>query len=170
VKNTSLKNEPLKRRFRYGLGFQVHRTDPISIDLSPNLLYRFNKLFSAGLSGTYRANLQIENKGAVARNTVQDVYGAGAFAQYRLSFIKPGSKWLGGFFAHAEFEYMSTRPQDLKTRTRTAAPAEAPARTWHPCLPARGPSAQRQAGRPARWHRQANAPVESPARGDHLHL
>ena len=101
-----------------------------------NLETWVNKLFSAGISGTYRASLQIENNGAVAKNTVQDVYGVSSFAQYRLSFIKPGNKWLGGFFAHAEFEYMSTRPQGLKTKTRTAAaPVEEPARTWHPGLP-----------------------------------
>lgn len=57
VKATSLKNEPLKKRLVFGLGFQIQRTNPISLDLSPNLLYRFNKLFSAGISGTYRASL-----------------------------------------------------------------------------------------------------------------
>jgi len=133
VKNTSLKNEPLKRRFRYGLGFQIHRADPVSLDLSPNVQYRFNKLFSVGVSGTYRANLPIENNTAKAAQALPDIYGVSAFAQYRLSFIKPGNKWLGGFFAHAEFEYMSTRPQGLKTKTQT--PVEEPARTWHPGLP-----------------------------------
>ncbi len=136
VKNTSLKNEPLKRRFRYGLGFQVHSTDPVSLDLSPNVQYRFNKLFSAGISGTYRANLQIENTTAKAAQALPDIYGVSALARYRLSFIKPGNKWLGGFFAHAGFEYMSTRPKFLKTRSQTTAvPVEEPARSWHPGLP-----------------------------------
>ena len=84
TKASSLKGEPLKRRLVFGLGFQIQRTNPISIDLSPNLLYRFNKLFSAGISGTYRAGLGIENNSAIAVNTSQDVYGASTIVQHKI--------------------------------------------------------------------------------------
>ncbi|MCK5851350.1 MAG: hypothetical protein KAH23_10580, partial [Kiritimatiellae bacterium] len=83
TKASSLKGEPLKRRLVFGLGFQVQRTNPISLDLSPNLLYRFNKMFSAGISGTYRASLGIENNSSVAMNTATDVYGASAIVQHK---------------------------------------------------------------------------------------
>ena len=116
VKATSLKDEPLKKRLVFGLGFQIQRTNPISVDLSPNLLYRFNKLFSAGISGTYRASLGIENNSAIAVNTSQDVYGASLIVQHKV--------WKG-FFTHGEFQYMSRPITDQKTTT------DQPTRTWH---------------------------------------
>ncbi len=116
VKATSLKNEPLKKRLVFGLGFQIQRTNPISLDLSPNLLYRFNKLFSAGISGTYRASLGIENNSSVAVKTAQDVYGASAIAQHKV--------WKG-FFGHGEFQYLSTPMVDPATGT------DLPTRSWH---------------------------------------
>lgn len=108
VKATSLQNEPLKRRIRFGLGFQLHQTNPISIDLAPNLLYRFNTLFSAGISCTYRASLGIENNRTMSPQTTTDVYGGSAIAQHMV--------WKG-FFAHAEFEYLSSPMKDPSTNT-----------------------------------------------------
>ena len=116
VKATSLKDEPLKKRLVFGLGFQIQRTNPISLDLSPNLLYRFNKLFSAGISGTYRASLGIENNSTVAMNTATDVYGASAIVQHKI--------WKG-FFGHSEFQYLSTPIIDPNNTT------DLPARSWH---------------------------------------
>jgi hypothetical protein len=108
VKATSLKNEPLKKRIKFGLGFQLHQTNPISIDLAPNLMYRFNTLFSAGISGTYRASLGIENNRSMSPQTTTDVYGFSAIAQHKV--------WKG-FFAHAEFEYLSSPMKDPSTNT-----------------------------------------------------
>jgi len=116
VKATSLKNEPLKKRLVFGLGFQIQRTNPISVDLSPNLLYRFNKLFSAGISGTYRASLGIENNSTVAMNTTTDVYGASAIVQHKI--------WKG-FFAHSEFQYLSTPIVNPNPTT------DLPSRSWN---------------------------------------
>lgn len=116
VKATSLKDESLKKRLVFGLGFQIQRTNPIALDLSPNLLYRFNKLFSAGISGTYRASLGIENNSSVAVNTAQDVYGASAIAQHKV--------WKG-FFGYGEFQYLSTPMVDPATGT------DLPTRSWH---------------------------------------
>jgi len=116
VKATSLKNEPLKKRLVFGLGFQIQRTNPISLDLSPNLLYRFNKLFSAGISGTYRASLGIENNSTVAVNTTTDVYGASAIVQHKV--------WKG-FFGHGEFQYLSTPIVNPNPTT------DLPTRSWN---------------------------------------
>ena len=116
IKASSLKGEPLKRRLIFGLGFQIQRTNPISIDLSPNLLYRFNKLFSAGISGTYRASLGIENNSAVAVSTSTDVYGASAIVQHKI--------WKG-FFGHGEFQYLST------PITYPSPATDLPTRSWH---------------------------------------
>jgi hypothetical protein len=116
VKATSLKNEPLKKRIKFGLGFQLHQTNPISLDLAPNILYRFSTLFNAGISATYRANLGIENKKSKAPNTGTDVYGISAFAQHKV--------WKG-FFGHAEFEYLSSPDQDFST------PSDHGARRWN---------------------------------------
>ncbi len=99
IKANSLKREPLKKRIVPGLGFQLNRTNPITLDLSPNLLFRFNKLFSARISGIYRVNLGIENNSSISQNSVEDVYGGSAIAQH---------KFWKGFFVHAEFQYLST--------------------------------------------------------------
>jgi gas vesicle protein len=108
VKATSLKNEPFKKRIKLGLGFQIHQTNPISLDLTPNVLYRFNTLFSAGISGTYRASLGIENNKNFSPNTSTNVFGGSILAQHKV--------WKG-FFAHTEFEYMSTPIKDPNTNT-----------------------------------------------------
>ncbi|MCG8310836.1 MAG: hypothetical protein MI975_25835, partial [Cytophagales bacterium] len=120
VKATSLKNEPLKKRLVFGLGFQLHQTDPVSLDLAPHVMYKFSKLFAAGLSGTYRASLGIENNRSAAVTTSEDVYGAGAMAQHMV--------WKG-FFGHLEFQYLSTPAKDPATGT------DLPTRTWHEGLP-----------------------------------
>ncbi len=126
VKATSLKDEPLKNRLVFGLGFQIQRTNPISVDFSPNLLYKFNKLFSAGISGTYRASLGIENNSSVAVNTTTDVYGASAIVQHKLSFAGASvSKVLKGFFGHGEFQYLSTPIVNPNPTT------DLPARSWN---------------------------------------
>jgi hypothetical protein len=116
VKATSLKNEPLKKRIKFGLGFQIHQTNPISVDLAPNVLYRFNTLFSAGISGTCRASLGIENNKAMSPNTSTDVYGGSVIAQHMV--------WKG-FFAHAEFEYLSSPIKNPNPTTDT------PSRQWN---------------------------------------
>ncbi len=132
VKATSLKNEPLRRRIKFGLDWQIQRTDPLSLDLSPYVLYRFDKLSSAGISGRYRVNLGIENNNTIPlQKTVQaqDVYGLSAFAQYRFLIGKATvRKILSGFFAYGSFEYMSAarvsaNGTDLKERA------------WYPGLP-----------------------------------
>ena len=141
TKVSSLKNEPFKKRLVFGFGFspsQVttrrvanHRANPISLDLSPNLMYRFNKLFSAGISGTYRASLGIENKSSPTVNASQDVYGASAIVQHKFSFAKASeNKVWKGFFGHGEFEYLSTPRTGLKYPQRTIG-TDQPTRVWH---------------------------------------
>jgi hypothetical protein len=118
IKRNSLKGTPLKNRFLFGLNFQLQRGDPMALDLSPNLMYRFNKLFMAGISGTYRAKLGIEDK--INTKVEHDVFGFGAIAQHRI--------WKG-IFAHGEYNYLST-PVNAK-----ASGSDLKGRAWHSSLP-----------------------------------
>jgi hypothetical protein len=118
VKRNSLKNTPFKKRFLFGLNFQLQRGDPLALDLSPNLMYRFNKLFLAGISGTYRAKLGIEDK--VTTKVEQDVFGFGAISQHKI--------WKG-IFAHGEYNYLST-----PGITQTSG-SDLKSRVWHSTLP-----------------------------------
>jgi hypothetical protein len=97
VKINSLKETPFKKRLVYGTNFQLIRGNPISIDLAPNVMYRFNKLFSAGFGGTYRASLGIKDKMSPA--LAQDVFGLNALARHQV---------YKGFFAYGEFQYLNT--------------------------------------------------------------
>jgi hypothetical protein len=110
VKATSLKDEPLKKRIRFGLGFQIQQTNPVSVDLAPNVMYRFNTNFSAGISGTYRAALGQEDKNTAAIGTTTDVYGGSVLAQHMV--------WKG-FFGHAEFQSLSSPVEDASTDNPT---------------------------------------------------
>jgi hypothetical protein len=103
VKATSLKEEPLKKRIRFGLGFQIQQTNPVSVDLAPNVMFRFNTNFNAGISGTYRAALGKEDKNATPIGTTTDVYGGSVLAQHMV--------WKG-FFGHAEFQSLSLLVED----------------------------------------------------------
>ncbi len=54
VKRTSLQGKSLKERIVLGGNFNVVSTDPISLDLSPMIGYRFNTKFYVGVGMNYR--------------------------------------------------------------------------------------------------------------------
>jgi hypothetical protein len=118
IKRNSLKNVPFKKRFMFGLNFQLQRGDPMALDLSPNLMYKFNKLFMAGISGTYRAKLGIEDK--INTKVEHDVFGFGAIAQHKI--------WKG-IFAHGEYNYLSS-PGNVQSSG-----SDLKNRAWHSSLP-----------------------------------
>lgn len=80
VKKTSLAGEPIWRRMVIGGNFNLTQTDPLLIDLSPVLGYKFNKLFEAGLTSTYRTQFVANRNGVAAAGTAE--YGFGTFANY----------------------------------------------------------------------------------------
>jgi hypothetical protein len=96
VKRNSLKGKPFKERLMPGGNFQILRGNPVSLDMSPYLLYRVNKAFFAGVGATYRAGLGIDNNQQT--NIAQDVYGLNAIVQHKI---------YKGFFGHVEGVYMN---------------------------------------------------------------
>lgn len=79
-KRTSLKGDPLWQRLVIGGDFNVVKTNPLSLDLSPVLGYKINKIFEAGVSGSYRTLLEV-NKAGIS-DTSNNPYGFGLFANH----------------------------------------------------------------------------------------
>ena len=106
VKKNSMKDKPLKERLILGGNFQILRGNPVSLDLSPYLMYRINKIFFTGAGITYRASLGIENNQQT--NIVQDVYGVNILAQHKI---------YKGFFGHLEGTYMNRPVESTRQST-----------------------------------------------------
>jgi len=96
TKKNSLTGTPLKERFILGGNLEVNTGDPTSLDFSPTLAYRINKVWTAGLGGSYRANFGEEIEFWDAFD--QDVYGYRVFSEYVV---------FKNFFTHGEFESMN---------------------------------------------------------------
>ena len=92
-KRNSLKDEPLRKRLVLGGNIQVKRAEPLSIDLSPSLGYKFNKKFTAGVTGTWRFAILYHTK--YNFQIPSEMYGYGSYASYRI---------FNGFFGHFEME------------------------------------------------------------------
>ncbi len=88
VKRTSLKGRTLLERLQIGGNFQVISLQPISIDFSPQLGYKFNSRFVVGAGGLYRKTFSDSLKSIAA-----DVIGYKAFTNYQF-----GSLFLSGEF------------------------------------------------------------------------
>jgi hypothetical protein len=54
IKRTSLKGKAFRERLVIATNFQILSYDPVSIDFSPLLGYKFNTRFAVGVGGTYR--------------------------------------------------------------------------------------------------------------------
>ena len=106
IKKNSMKGKPLKERLILGGNFQILRGNPVSLDLSPYLMYRINKIFFTGAGITYRASLGIENNQQT--NIVQDVYGVNILAQHKI---------YKGFFGHLEGTYMNRPVESTQQST-----------------------------------------------------
>ncbi len=98
TKRSSLKGESFWKRLVLGGNFNVSKTNPVIIDLSPVLGWKFNKLFEAGITGAYRVKLGAEKNGA---NTFanEEAYGYSVFVNHMV---------FKNFFGYLEGENMST--------------------------------------------------------------
>lgn len=80
-KRSSLEGQPLKKRLTVGGNFNINVNNPLTIDFSTMLGYKFNKLLELGITGTHRASLGSENI-----NSFEDeqVYGYTAYADHKV--------------------------------------------------------------------------------------
>ncbi|UII30787.1 hypothetical protein LVD17_21060 [Fulvivirga ulvae] len=114
VKRTSLKGESLWERLVIGGNFNISKTNPLNVDLSPAIGYRINKLFEMGVTGCYRSQFKTDKQG-VNSQVGKEVYGYSAFANHMV---------FKNFFAYMEAERMRT----------TTTSSEIPKREWKQTL------------------------------------
>lgn len=89
VKRTSLEGRTFKERLVIAANFQLLTIDPVAIDFSPQIGYRFNSQFTLGFGGTYR---QTFNDSIPALSP--DVFGYKGFLSYEVA---------KSFFAYGEY-------------------------------------------------------------------
>lgn len=107
-KINSLKEKSFYNRLNYGGTFQIHVDANTNVGLNPELGYRINRKFEAGLGGTYR--LMVATKNIPKAINEPKVMGLRGFAEHRL---------VNNFYVHAEYEGLkSSIPQtgDLPTK------------------------------------------------------
>ena len=108
IKRKSLKGEPFKKRLYLSGNFQIISTDPVSLDASPMLGYRFDKKLTAGITGTYRHTFGSYQPGI---RVSENMSGYGTFISYDV---------VKSFFAYSEAERMNVQVKepltDLKHR------------------------------------------------------
>ena len=107
TKRTSLKGESFWKRMVLGGNFNITKTSPVTLDLSPVLGYRINKLFEVGISATYRVQF-IKSGSTITKDDA--VYGQGVWVNHL--FYK-------NYFGYLEGERMSTvtTKDDITART-----------------------------------------------------
>lgn len=103
IKRKSLKGEPLKKRVYISGNFQIISTDPVSLDASPMLGYRFDKKLTVGISGTFRHTFGSYKPGV---NISENMAGYGTFISYDV---------VKSFFAYGEGERMNIEVKDPLT-------------------------------------------------------
>jgi len=96
-KRSSLKGESFWKRLVIGGNFNISKTNPVTIDLSPVIGYKLNKLFEVGITGAYRARFGA-GKNGISSYEDEDVYGGSVFANH-MAFKN--------FFGYLEGEYIS---------------------------------------------------------------
>lgn len=98
TKRSSLKGESFWKRLVLGGNFNVSASDPVTLDLSPVVGWRFNKLFQAGITGVYRTQFGSSSTG---NNPIEDnaVYGYSVFANHSV---------FRNYFGYLEGENMSS--------------------------------------------------------------
>lgn len=112
-KRTSLKGENIWKRLVIGGNFNVSKTNPLRIDLSPVIGYKINKLFEVGLTGAYRTQFKADKTGVTQNG--ENVYGFSVFVDHMV---------FKNFFGHLEGE---------RLRTDAGTP-ENPSREWKETL------------------------------------
>jgi hypothetical protein len=94
VKRTSLQGRPLRQRLVAASNFQIISLQPVSIDLAPQLGYRFNSRLTGGVGGHYRQTF-VDSIPRMAPRVI----GLKGFVSYDL--VKQ-------FFAYSEYDRNST--------------------------------------------------------------
>ena len=113
-KRSSLKGESFWKRLVIGGNFNLTETNPVTIDFSPVLGWRFNKAFEIGATGAYRAKFGADQNGINSYEN-EAVYGYSVFAQH-MAFKN--------FFGYLEGENMS----------KVIGTEEQHQREWNPAL------------------------------------
>jgi hypothetical protein len=113
TKRTSLEGESLWKRLVIGGNFNISKTNPLSVDLSPVLGYKVNKLFEIGITGAYRAHIAVDKSLQIES---PNVYGYSVFGNHML---------YRGFFGYLEGERLRTAEftMDLGTNLETDEPS-----------------------------------------------
>ena len=96
VKRTSLQEESFWDRLVLGGNFNISKTSPLNIDMSPVVGYRINKLFEAGVTGCYRGQFS-RDKYKINAVMDKETYGYSAFVNHM---------FFRNFFANVEAERM----------------------------------------------------------------
>lgn len=109
-KRTSLKDKSLRKRLTFGGNFNISRTNPVQLDLSPTIGYRINTLFELGATAMYRSQLEADKTGVRANN--ERTYGYSAYARHIV---------FKNFFGYLEGENINRTQtiQDQSQRTWT---------------------------------------------------
>ena len=108
VKRSSLKGRPFKERLFLGGNFNINEIRPLSLDLSPQIGYKFNTRFVVGIGGTYRKTFADTLK--VSPAIPAETYGYKAFTSYDV---------IKSFFAYAEYERMTREVTPPNSDTNT---------------------------------------------------
>ena len=91
-----MEDEPLGKRLVLGGNFNISRTNPVNVDLSPVIGYKLNKLFEIGVTGIYRA--QFEGSRSGIGTSERSVYGYSLFVSHMV---------FRNFFGYLEGENIS---------------------------------------------------------------
>lgn len=102
VKRISLKGRPFRERLLIGTNFQVLSLEPLAIDFSPLLGYKFNSNFVMGVGGTYRQSFNDS-----LPQISPDVLSYGVFARYAV---------IRNFFANVEYSVNTVRSSSSETQ------------------------------------------------------
>ena len=100
-KRSSLQGTPLGKRIIYGGSMQLQRVPSLSIDLSPQLAYQWNKRINSGIGLVYR----LVPEGGIKKMRQQlasnnAIYGGRVYAEYEV---------IRSLLLHGEYERLSER-------------------------------------------------------------
>jgi hypothetical protein len=105
-----MKGKPLRERLVPGLAFQVFRGDVFSLDLAPQIGYRFSGRLTAGVGGQYRVSI---NKKFEYYVQGAGVYGGRAYMDF---------KAFRSIYLHAEFEALQLEDRAIPTGIEDSKP------------------------------------------------
>ncbi len=92
-KPNPLKGKTLGERLTIGGNFQLYKTQPFGVDVSPQLAYQLTKKFSMGVGGTYRTGFNKKKDFLFTKE--KEAYGFRAYSEHGV---------YKSFYAHGEFE------------------------------------------------------------------